>query len=117
MYNAIENVVSESDESISGDDDVDDVGNIANPNEEDLEVEDEEEPSDEDEGLADEISVEAQTEDDETQHEESVGDDSIDECASVHSSEYSFNENNILSDEGSVYEEEDIALERGGSSY
>jgi hypothetical protein len=116
---AIENVVSESDESISGDDDVDDVGSIVNPNEEDLEVEeigdiveDEEEPSDEDEGLTDEANAEAQIEEEENQHEESVDDDSIDESASMHSSKYFFNENNILSDEGSIYEEEDIALEQ-----
>lgn len=57
VVNVDEIVVSESDESISGDKDV---GSIVNPNEEDLEVEelgdiveDEKEPSDEDEGLPD----------------------------------------------------------------
>jgi hypothetical protein len=121
VVNVDEIVVSESDESISGDKDV---GSIVNPNEEDLEVEelgdiveDEKEPSDEDEGLPDEEDTETQMEEGDHQHEDSVDDDSIDESASVHSSEYSFNENNILSDEGSISKEEDVASEQNRSSH
>jgi hypothetical protein len=96
-----ENVVSKSDEStVLGDN----VEGIVEPDEEDLEVEEIKDIVEDKEETSDKYEVESLENMDGVQHESDVNGEDMSKSdeSMVHSSEYSFNENNILSDEDSV---------------